>query len=494
MKTLLLLLNLFCIPLLCFAQPTPPDTLWTHAYPEFVHAWALSVVPAFDGGLVMTGWQEFEPADTFAVIPEALIVIHTDGTGNLEWAYQMGGGTATDTLWKGISVCRTADSAYLVLGQRHYADTLCDISLTKLDPDGNVIWQRSYHYFYWEYGWTLTPLLDGTYVVGANVWVRHEFHPMPANNIFLMDVNADGDTLWTRQWEGPQWERLVHYVLATSDSGCLVTGADCPEGPFFCDQVVIKLAAGGRDEWERVDPVASAYGRVCAVEVSDGYVFGTNYYRITRLEKMSLAGETQWLQPYEVETERIEQPIAVMAANDGGYLIACQAQIAPLYKRAPVLIKTDAQGNMQWRMVGELPESHIVEGFCATPEGNLVFTGNSNVPRSYDPGYMWAEEFGWESAAEEEAAAMLETISLYPNFPNPFNPVTEVAFDLPRTTAVTVTVYDMLGQQVALLASGVQTAGHHVVTFDGSALPSGMYFCRLQTADVTQSRKMVLLK
>ncbi|HEY3293798.1 MAG TPA: T9SS type A sorting domain-containing protein [bacterium] len=91
-------------------------------------------------------------------------------------------------------------------------------------------------------------------------------------------------------------------------------------------------------------------------------------------------------------------------------------------------------------------------------------------------------------------AGFLETTALYPNYPNPFNPETEVAFDLPQSMNVLVAVYDILGQHVMTLASGWLEGGHHVAEFDGSDLPPGIYFCRLDAPGVTQTHRMTLLK
>lgn len=494
MKSALLLLLVLSLSVSSHSQPTPPDTLWTHDYPGLNRASATSVVSSFDGGLVFVGWQEFQPADTFALIPEDMIVMQTDATGNPEWEFRIA--SAGDTTYQGIEICRSQDSAYITLTQRYYRDTgwKADLLLVKLDRNGQQIWRQSYHYQDQTFARTLAVMNDGTYLVGGNLQIFHEDDPLCTNNLFMADVETDGDTVWTRIWHGDQCERLVNYAIATSDGGCLLLGADCPRGPYFCNPLVIKLDAQGNTEWERMDSQDSDYGRACVAEASDGYIVGRNYYSITQLEKLNFAGQTQWVQSYEVETQRIEQPSAVVQAADGGYLIACEAQLYASQRTAPVLTKTDAQGIMQWRIIADLTTGNNSPGFCRTPEGNLVFAGNSYVPRSYDPGHLWMEKYGWPSAAAAEDAALLETVALYPNYPNPFNPTTEIAFDLPRTTPVKITVYDILGQQIATLTDGVISAGHHTVQFDGSSSPSGMYFCRLQTPEVTQSRKMMLLK
>jgi glycosidase len=85
-------------------------------------------------------------------------------------------------------------------------------------------------------------------------------------------------------------------------------------------------------------------------------------------------------------------------------------------------------------------------------------------------------------------------VMLHSNFPNPFNPTTSIRYDLPATMAVTMTVYDVLGRQVAILVNGEMPAGSHTVQFDASRLGSGTYLVRLQAGDMMQTRKMMLVK
>ena len=89
--------------------------------------------------------------------------------------------------------------------------------------------------------------------------------------------------------------------------------------------------------------------------------------------------------------------------------------------------------------------------------------------------------------------------TLMQNYPNPFNPTTQIAFTLPQTQRVTLSVYNILGQKVATLVDGVVTAGMHMVTWNarddhGMELPSGVYFYRLSAGAFSEARKMVLLR
>lgn len=80
------------------------------------------------------------------------------------------------------------------------------------------------------------------------------------------------------------------------------------------------------------------------------------------------------------------------------------------------------------------------------------------------------------------------------NYPNPFNPTTRIEYALPHAGEVTLTVYNALGQEVRVLAQGYQSAGTHIVTFDGSQLTSGTYFYRLDFDGQSRVRSFLLLK
>jgi hypothetical protein len=97
-------------------------------------------------------------------------------------------------------------------------------------------------------------------------------------------------------------------------------------------------------------------------------------------------------------------------------------------------------------------------------------------------------------AADDHGSGLPQTFALQQNYPNPFNPSTEIRFALPTAARVRLTVFDVLGQQVAELESGMLPAGFHVRTFDASRLTTGIYFYRLEAGSFTDIKKMMLLK
>lgn len=100
------------------------------------------------------------------------------------------------------------------------------------------------------------------------------------------------------------------------------------------------------------------------------------------------------------------------------------------------------------------------------------------------------------TAAPEAAPLARETpaaFGLAPNYPNPFNPITRLRYDLPAAGPVTLRVYNPIGQVVATLVDAVQEAGTYTVSFDARGLPSGPYVVRLQAGDRQASRLVALL-
>lgn len=99
------------------------------------------------------------------------------------------------------------------------------------------------------------------------------------------------------------------------------------------------------------------------------------------------------------------------------------------------------------------------------------------------------------SVAIQEANPMTPTtFRLYANYPNPFNPSTEIRYQLPVNSKVSLKVFDMLGREVATLVDGRVSAGQHEIHFDASALSSGLYIYRLQAGEFIETKKMMLIK
>jgi len=101
---------------------------------------------------------------------------------------------------------------------------------------------------------------------------------------------------------------------------------------------------------------------------------------------------------------------------------------------------------------------------------------------------------GDPTVAVREVKGVPTEYSLSQNYPNPFNPTTEINYSVPKNGYVSLKVYNNLGQEVRTLFSGELNAGNYVATFNGTGLATGVYLYRLQSGNVSISKKLILMK
>jgi len=101
--------------------------------------------------------------------------------------------------------------------------------------------------------------------------------------------------------------------------------------------------------------------------------------------------------------------------------------------------------------------------------------------------------YAYSDVVEIDATGPL-SFDLAQNYPNPFNPSTNIKYSVPEAGNVKIAVYNLVGEEVAVLKDGFTQAGTFEVTFDASNLSSGVYLYKLQSANSVMTKKMMLLK
>ncbi|MDD5088330.1 MAG: choice-of-anchor D domain-containing protein [bacterium] len=122
--------------------------------------------------------------------------------------------------------------------------------------------------------------------------------------------------------------------------------------------------------------------------------------------------------------------------------------------------------------------------------GDLIITHSG----SSSPDTITLHGVGTPVSVDDVAGELPSEFRLYPNYPNPFNPATRIAFDLPRASEVNLDVFDVNGRLVRELRPGNLAAGSHTVEFNGANLPSGVYLYRFSAGGFEGFGKMMLLK
>lgn len=138
--------------------------------------------------------------------------------------------------------------------------------------------------------------------------------------------------------------------------------------------------------------------------------------------------------------------------------------------------------------------------FTGTSSGyDTLFTVANSVNRDHSPtGDQWnfGENFilSVGTTAVHRTQEPSRTFSLEQNFPNPFNPKTTIRFHTNVDGRTTVRVYDVLGREIAVLLDKFERQGEHLVVWDAQNIPSGLYFYQLNAGELTDVKKMIVVK
>ncbi len=251
-------------------------------------------------------------------------------------------------------------------------------------------------------------------------------------------------------------------------------------GDGSTDEIVIKTTNGGGD-WSISNSFTNTWlSSIFFVNANTGWITGTQFSPWMGLLRKTTDGGLTWTQQANHNGNELYQTFflnentgwvagdnpPIQKTTNGG--LNWNIQITPTMNWCWDIYFTDA--NKGWA-VGDGPAFNIL---TTTNGGGPVFISNLNndIP---------------------------STFHLYQNYPNPFNPMTKIKFDISsdvkrQMSNVKIIVYDIKGKEITTLVNEKLNAGIYEATFDGSNLPSGVYFYKLTVGNYIATKKMLMIK
>jgi hypothetical protein len=199
---------------------TDGDTLWTRLHGTASQEEAWSVQETFDGGFVAAGTKS-----------QDVYLVRTDANGDTLWTRQYGG-PSSET---GLSVQQTPDSGYVIAGSTwSFGAGKSDAYFVRTDRSGGVIWTRTYGGQERDQASSIVVTSDNHFVAGGST---ESFGV--AGDMWLLRLDAAGDTVWTATYGGLGEDR-AHWVEETMDGGYILTGATNSFGPLGHSVYLVK--------------------------------------------------------------------------------------------------------------------------------------------------------------------------------------------------------------------------------------------------------------
>jgi TolB-like protein len=285
------------------------------------------------------------------------------------------GGTNWD---EDYSVQQTSDGGYIVAGRTwSFGVDSGDIFLIKTDANGNVIWAKTYGGTDDDWVFSVQQTSDGGYIVAGYT----ESFGAGLGNIFLIKTDANGNLQWAKTYGGTDYD-WARSVQQTSDGGYIVAGGTWSFGAGSWDIFLIKTDANGNIQWAKIYGGTDWYDAYSVQQTSDGgyivagwtWSFGAGNYDIF-LIKTDANGNLQWAKTYGGTD--LDWAYSVQQTSDGGYIVAGTTGSFGAGWGDIFLIKTDANGNIIWAKTYGGTDGDGAISVQQTSDGGYIVAGGT---------------------------------------------------------------------------------------------------------------------
>ncbi len=489
-RTILLLSLLMLLTSISSAQ-IEPDVEWTRIFGGGIYEFGRCVQQTTDGGYIIVGDTDSFGSDNFNVW-----LIKTDSDGDTLWTKTYGG-TGED---RGFSVEQTTDGGYVITGMTSsYGAGGFDIWLIRTDGTGNSLWTKTFGGSFWDWATEVQQTSDGGYIIAGGT----ESFGAEGWDVWLIKTDTNGDSEWTRTFGAEAYDNGMS-VRQTADGGYIVLADTYSYGAGSSDFWLIKTNSSGISSWTKTFGGTDTERSHSVRQTSDGgYIvvgdtesYGSGDYDVW-LVKTDSGGESEWTRTFGGAFE--DCGCSVQQIDDGGYIVAGYTESFGAGNFDVWLIRTDDNGDTVWsKTVGgdNLDQGRSVD---LTTDGGFIIAGTTYDYYAGEYNIYLIKLSSETSVSQPQSGTLAESpdIRIYPN---PFNHVTTISYDVPSGTdgAVSLSIYDITGRIVTTLVDEpVETGSYSTVwngTDDGGRhVRPGVYFCRIEGSFFNCTKRMMML-
>jgi len=298
-----------------------PVVEWVETYGGSWYDWGFSVVQTGDGGYALAGMHE-----------EDFWLVRTDSAGNMEWNKTYDGGGVNEYA---RVVIQTSDGGYALAG---YSDSSGagweDFWLVKTDEDGNTQWNKTYGGINYDWGFSVCETVDGGYALAGQTYS----FGVGLGDFWLVKTDVVGNVEWNMTYGG-SGDECAYSIIQTTDGSYALAG---------------RTTLSGSD---------------------------TSYWDFW-LIKIDSSGNVQWQKTYS--GPNCDCAYSVVQTVDGGYALAGQTYSFGVGLGDFWLVKTDADGNIQWNITCGSVNDECAYSICKTIDDGFALAG---ITGSFGAGY-----------------------------------------------------------------------------------------------------------
>ncbi len=447
------------------------------------------------GNVYVTGYLSYAGYETYDYL-----TIKYNSSGVQQWV-QSYNGTGND-FDQANSIGVDGSGNVYVTGESRGDSTSYDYATIKYNSTGVQQWVVRSEWELIEKANSLA--VDGSgniyvtgYITTLKTWgITYDYYTIKYNLSGIIQWEAISD------YYGLTWDE-ARYIKLDATGNVYVTGESywTNEDKDYC---TIKYNSSGVQQWvlyyngtgDSSDCTKSlaidGYGNVYVT----GYSYGSSTSFDYATVKYNSSGVQQWIKRYNGTGNDNDEAHSLAVDGSGNVYVTGYSFGTGTY-RDYVTVRYNSSGVQQWvqRYNGTGNSPDVAHSLAVDGTGNVYVTGYS-----WGPLYLFEYEdyatikYSQQIGIKNISSEVPSSFSLSQNFPNPFNPTTNVQFSIPNVQYVTLKIYDALGREIETLVNEKLVPGTYEVDWNGSNYPSGVYFYRLMTDNFNETKKMLMIK
>lgn len=460
------------------------DTLWTKAFGGIYNDGGADIIELNDGNYIITG-----ATSSYGAGHQDLYLIKTNSNGDTIWTNTFGGG-GTDF---GRSIVEVENGDIMTLGVTYSFGDYVEFYLIKTNSEGDSIWTKTYGGPNMDSGYSIAQADVGFVLLGFS-----ESFGAGNNDIYLIKINNDGDTLWTRTYGGAL-DDAGSSIQPTFDGGYIITGYTESFGSGLSDVYLVKIDTTGDTLWTRTFGGSdNDIGRYVQQTSDNGYLitgltesFGVGSYDCY-VVKTDSSGNLLWTRTFG--GNGFDLGSSICETVEGEYFIVGTINAYSPDSGDVYIIKIDNNGDSLWAMTIGGSGNEGGNSIQRTSDDNYIITGSTSSMGAGELDVYLIKLISDQSNIEN--VEYKSCFNIGNNYPNPFNSQTQIRLQLSSLNPVDIGLYDLLGRKLQSIYSGNPQGYDLDITIDLSSekYSSGIYFIVAEQGSERRIIKSTLLK